>query len=1209
MSTEETTTPAAGWQFWIDRGGTFTDVVARTPGGEVLVGKLLSDNPRHYPDAAIEGIRRLLEQTGIDAPIESVKMGTTVATNALLERRGEPTVLVTTKGFEDALVIGYQTRPDLFELDIELPEMLYESVIEVDERIGARGEVIAPLDEAALEAALAAVRAGGIDSAAISFMHGYRHRRHEQRAAAIARRMGFGQVSVGHEVSPLMKLVARGDTTVVDAYLSPILRRYIEQVEHRLASLSARPPRVMFMQSNGGLAGARTFQGKDALLSGPAGGVVGMVRTGLAAGYDRLIGFDMGGTSTDVSHYAGELERTYETEVAGVRVRAPMMLIHTVAAGGGSVLHFDGRRLTVGPDSAGADPGPACYGNGGPLAITDCHLMMGRLQADLFPKVFGPGADQPLDAARTRDLFTSLSSEIAEAAGLPQAPEDAAEGFLAIAVENMANAIKKISVQRGYDVADYTLACFGGAAGQHACRVADSLGIGRVLSHPYAGVLSAFGIGLADVRVVRDRSVDAGLEEELLERLEADFEELASDGLAAMRAQGVEGERTEVVRRVRIRYRGSDTSLEVSAGPLPEVVEGFETAHMARFGFLSPETSLEVESIQVEVVGRSLEVPLGLPPSASGEPAPMSRYDTYAAGWWTSTPFYDRASIPADHPIDGPAVIIEPTATVVVEPGWQAAVTPSGDLVMERVAPLPRRASVGTDADPVRLEIFNNLFMNIAEQMGLVLENTAVSVNIKERLDFSCALFDPQGDLIANAPHMPVHLGSMSESIKSIIRDRGGPESMSPGDVYVMNAPYNGGTHLPDITVIKPVFDRAEESVIFYAATRGHHADIGGKTPGSAPADSTTVEEEGILIDNFTLVSEGKFQEQALRDLLTSGPYPARSPHHNIADLKAQVAACEKGTAELRSVIDHYGLDVVHAYMVHIQNNAEESVRRVIDALSDSSFTGIMDDGRRIEVEIRVDRENRSAVVDFTGTSGIHPGNYNAPRAVAHAAVLYVFRCLVDAAIPLNEGCLKPITLVLPKNSMINPEYPAAVIAGNVETSQQMVDTLFGALGVVAGSQGTMNNFIWGNDRYQYYETICGGAGATPRRAGRSAVHTHMTNSRLTDPEVLEWRFPVRLDSFEVRRGSGGRGRFDGGDGAVRRVRFGEDMTVNILSSRRVVAPFGVDGGRPGSVGRNRVLRADGRVEELDGNARAEVGPDDVVEIATPGGGGYGPPG
>ena len=1135
-------------------------------------------------------------------------MGTTVATNALLGRAGEPTVLVTTKGFRDALRIGYQARPDLFTLDIELPEMLYESVIEVDERIGADGQVVVPLDGASAEAALIAARKRGIDAVAIVLMHGYRYREHEGRIAAIARRIGFRQVSVSHEVSPLMKLVARGDTTVVDAYLSPILRRYVDQVESDLSSVATHRPRLMFMQSNGGLTDAHTFQGKDALLSGPAGGVVGMVRTSEAAGFQQLVGFDMGGTSTDVSHYAGELERTYETEVAGVRVRAPMMLIHTVAAGGGSILHFDGSRLTVGPDSAGADPGPACYGSGGPLAITDCNVMLGKLQADLFPHVFGASGAEPLDVARTFDLFGELSDEIAAATNKPQTPEAVAEGFLSIAVENMANAIKKISVQRGYDVTDYTLACFGGAAGQHACLVADSLGIGRVLMHPNAGVLSALGIGLADVRVVRDRSVEARLDADLLESLESNFAELTADGVATMRGQGVMDDRIDVTRRFYVRYQGSDTSLDVLAGGRDAVVAGFEATHHARFGFVSPETPLEVESMQVEVIGHSLEVSLSQSPATGIELAPIATHETFMNGRRHSTPFFDRMGIPVDTPVLGPAVIIEATSTVVVEPGWQAVVSHAGDLLMERAVPLPRTSSVGTDADPIMLEIFNNLFMNIAEQMGLVLENTAASVNIKERLDFSCALFDPDGDLIANAPHMPVHLGSMSESIKSIIRDRGGPKGMASGDAYVMNAPYNGGTHLPDITVIKPVFDDGEKTVIFYVASRGHHADIGGTTPGSAPADSTTVDEEGILMDNVTLVSGGRFFEDELRELLASGPHPARSPDNNVADLKAQVAACERGATELRAVIDHYGLDVVHAYMVHVQDNAEESVRRVIGALTDSSFVGEMDDGHRIQVSIRVDRDNRAATVDFTGTSGPHPGNYNAPQAISHAAVLYVFRCMVDADIPLNAGCLKPIEIILPTPSMINPQYPAAVIAGNVETSQQIVDTLFGALGVVAGSQGTMNNFIWGTDRYQYYETICGGAGATPRSDGCSAVHTHMTNSRLTDPEVLEWRFPVRLESFGIRLGSGGRGRHRGGDGTVRRLRFGEAMTVTTLSSRRVVAPYGVAGGEPGATGRNRVIRVGGSIEELPGNARVEVEAGDVFEIATPGGGGFGPP-
>ena len=1202
------TSDAPGWQFWIDRGGTFTDVVARTPDGDIVTHKLLSKNSRRYDDAAIEGIRVLLGDADGSAVIDSVKMGTTVATNALLERRGEPTVLVTTRGFGDALRIGYQARPDLFALDIELPEMLYESVIEVDERIGADGEVVIALDEAKVEADLLATRRRGVDVVAIALMHGYRYTDHERRIAGIAGRLGFGQISVSHQVSPLMKLVARGDTTVVDAYLSPILRRYVGRVEQELHSVSKESPRLMFMQSNGGLTDANTFQGKDALLSGPAGGVVGMVRTGEAAGYDRLVGFDMGGTSTDVSHYAGELERTYETEVAGVRVRAPMILIHTVAAGGGSILQFDGSRLTVGPDSAGADPGPAAYGNGGPLTITDCNVMLGKLQPDLFPRVFGANGDEPLDSRRAEQLFADITNEVAEATGTRQTPERVAQGFLSIAVENMANAIKKISVQRGYDVTDYTLACFGGAAGQHACLVADSLGIERVLMHPYAGVLSAFGIGLADVRVVRDRSVETPLDADLLEHLDGDFADLTADGAAATRAQGISDDRMEVTRRLYLRYRGSDTSLDVPAGSLQEVTAGFEATHKARFGFVSPETPLEVQSIQVEVIGRSLEVPLGQKPAAGSKPSTIASYDTYMDGRWHRTPFYERATIPASSPVTGPAVIIEATSTVVVEPGWRAIVTGSADLVIERIVPLPRTSSIGTGADPVMLEIFNNLFMNIAEQMGLVLENTAASVNIKERLDFSCALFDPSGDLIANAPHMPVHLGSMGESIKSTIRDRGGAAGMAPGDVYVMNAPYNGGTHLPDITVIKPVFDDAAETVIFYVAARGHHADIGGTAPGSAPADSTRVDEEGILLDNVTLVSAGRFLEEELRALLAAGPHPARSPDNNVADLKAQVAACEKGATELRTVIDHYGLDVVHAYMTHVQDNAEESVRRVIDALKDSSFVSHTDDAYRIEVSIRVDHQNRSATVDFTGTSGPHPGNYNAPQAISYAAVLYVFRCMVDADIPLNAGCLKPIEIILPEPSLIRPDYPAAVFAGNVETSQMIVDTLFGALGVVAASQGTMNNFIWGNERYQYYETICGGAGATSHRDGCSAVHTHMTNSRLTDPEVLEWRFPVRLESFEIRQGSGGRGRHTGGDGVVRRVRFDDAMTVNVLSSRRVVAPYGVGGGEPGAVGRNRVIRTDGSVEELPGNAQVEVMPGDVFEIETPGGGGFGKP-
>ena len=1194
-----------GWELWIDRGGTFTDVVARRPDGGLVTHKLLSDNPRRYDDAAIQGIRDLMGVgDGDPLPaerIESVRMGTTVATNALLEREGESTVLVTTRGFGDALRIGYQARPDLFALDIELPEMLYDQVIEIDERIGADGEVIEPLDEPAVLAALTKARDAGFDSVAIVLMHGYRHTAHERAVAGIARELDFAQVSVSHEVSPLMKLVSRGDTTVLDAYLSPILRRYVARVEERL-SPDGQGPRLMFMQSNGGLTDAHRFRGKDALLSGPAGGVVGMVRTAQAAGFDRLIGFDMGGTSTDVSHFAGGLERTYEAEVAGVRVRAPMIHVHTVAAGGGSILHFDGARMRVGPDSAGAAPGPAAHGNGGPLTITDCNVMLGRLRPEFFPAVFGADGTSPLDADVVGDRFDGLAGEIEAATGRRWTPVGIAEGFLAIAVENMANAIKKISVQRGYDVSAYTLVCFGGAGGQHACPVADRLGIDRVLLHPHAGVLSALGIGLADVRHVTDEAVEAELSERALVALSSRWEELERVGHGALADQGVAPGRMETVRRIALRYAGSDTSSHVPAASAAEVTATFERVHHARFGFVSPDTPLLIESIQVETIGRSDVTPAssGIGPGTTG----LGRRRVVFAGTTLDTQFLDRTAVEAGSRVRGPVVLIEPTGTIVVEPGWQATVTDRGDLVLDRVEARPERTGLATTVDPVQLEIFNNLFMNIAEQMGMVLENTAVSVNIKERLDFSCAVFDPGGDLIANAPHMPVHLGSMSESVKSVI---GCNPAMRDGDVLVTNAPYNGGTHLPDVTVVKPVFG-GHQAPIFHVGARGHHADIGGRVPGSAPADSTTVEEEGVLIDNVVLVRDGVFLDDAIHTLLTGGPYPARNPLQNIADLKAQVAACEKGTSALLEVIDHFGLDVVHAYMSHVKDNAEESVRRVIDRLHDSSFVGEMDDGHRVAVAITVDHDRRSARIDFTGTSPTHPGNFNAPSAIAHAAVLYVFRCLVDDDIPLNAGCMKPLEVVLPDDSMINPSYPAAVVAGNVETSQLVVDTLFGALGVMGAAQGTMNNLIWGNDRHQYYETICGGAGATAAADGCSAVHTHMTNSRLTDPEVLEWRYPVRLVRFAIRAGSGGAGTHRGGDGVVRRLRFGEAMEVNILSSRRLVAPHGAAGGAPGAVGRNRLIRADGEVIELPGSAQTTVAPSDVLEMETPGGGGYGPP-
>ncbi|MDX1610576.1 MAG: hydantoinase B/oxoprolinase family protein [Halofilum sp. (in: g-proteobacteria)] len=1194
------------WEFWIDRGGTFTDIVARDPDGELATHKLLSVNPDQYEDAALAGIRHLL-QIGLDDPIPaddiaSVKMGTTVATNALLEHKGERTALVTTRGFHDALRIAYQARPDIFALNIQLPEMLYERAVEVDERLAADGSVLEPLDEHGAREALQALRDDGFDCLAIALLHAYRNAEHEEKLAEFAQTLGFSQISVSHEVSPTMKLVARGDTTVVDAYLSPVLNRYIDRVQSDLGDT-----RLMFMQSSGGLAEAHSFRGKDAILSGPAGGVVGMVRTAEAAGHERLIGFDMGGTSTDVSHYAGEYERAFENEAAGFRLRAPMMRIHTVAAGGGSILHFDGTRYRVGPDSGGADPGPACYRKGGPLTVTDCNVMLGKLQPELFPNVFGPNADEPLDTDAVVEKFEQMQQEIREATGDERSAEQVAEGFLRIAVENMANAIKKISVARGYDVSGYTLCCFGGAGGQHACLVADALGMERVLLHPYAGVLSAFGIGLADVRSVHEQALEKPLNEELEPELEQLLDELAEDAVADLHQQGVDDDAIETRRRVHVRYAGSDTSMLVDAGNAKEIRERFEDAHRQQYGFVSPEKDIVIETAQVEGIGTSdtpAAVPAVLPGDEDASDEPVMRQRTIMAGEAHDTPFYRREQLAPGHPVDGPAVIAEPNATTVIEPGWRGEITDRGDLQLERVEARAGMGEVSTEADPVMLEVFNNLFMSIAEQMGVVLETTAYSVNIKERLDFSCAVFNGEGELIANAPHMPVHLGSMSESVKTIHRDNAG--KMQPGDVYMLNDPYNGGTHLPDITVVKPVFDEAGERILFYTASRGHHADVGGITPGSMAPDSTNLEQEGVLLDNVKMVDEGNFLEDEIRDLFTSAKHPARNVDNNLADLKAQMAACEKGVQELNRMIDQFGLDVVEAYMKHVQDNAEEQVRQVIDALDDGEFTYEMDGGEEIHVEITVNREDRSARIDFTGTSDQLDNNFNAPAAVCKAAVLYVFRCLVADVIPLNGGCLKPLEIVIPERCMLNPEYPAAVVAGNVETSQAIVDTLFGALHVMGAAQGTMNNFTWGNDNHQYYETICGGSGAGPDFEGTSAVHTHMTNSRLTDPEVLEWRFPVRLEDFRIRRDSGGDGQHKGGDGTVRRVRFLEPMTASILSGHRRVPPYGMNGGDPGACGRNTVERADGSTEELQGRDRTEMDTDDVFVIETPGGGGYG---
>jgi 5-oxoprolinase (ATP-hydrolysing) len=1245
---EHETQPQGQWQFWIDRGGTFTDIAAQRPDGQLVVHKLLSENPDRYQDAVIQGIREILqlspEQPIPTEKISAIKMGTTVATNALLERKGDRTLFITTQGFRDVLRIGYQNRPNIFARQIILPAMLYERVIEIHERYSAQGEELEPItpeEETRCTALLQAAHDSGIRACAIAFLHGYRYPAHEKRVATIARHIGFTQISVSHETSPLMKIVSRGDTTVVDAYLSPILRRYVDQVAEHLALQDQSGPRLLFMQSNGGLTDAHTFQGKDSILSGPAGGIVGAVQTSKMAGLDKIIGFDMGGTSTDVTHYAGEFERAFETEVAGVRLRAPMMSIHTVAAGGGSVLFFDGSRYRVGPESAGANPGPAAYRRGGPLTVTDGNVMLGRVQPDFFPQVFGQDGNLPLDAEVVRSKFTDLATEIQQATGDCRTPEQVASGFLAIAVEKMANAIKKISVQRGYDITHYTLCCFGGAGGQHACAIADVLGITQIFIHPFAGVLSAYGMGLANQSVMREQSVELPLAEAALSDLEERLSAIAREGTNELRAQLNPDANLEVVSKVHLRYEGTDSALIVEFGSIPQMIQQFESAHQQRYGFIAPDKGLVVEALSVEVIGTTPH--LDEPTISTQRETPLEAIATrsmYVLGAWRNIPLYLRDSLIPGDTILGPAIILEATGTNVIEVGWRATLTNRKHLMLKKQQNITTTNQIDTTkADPVYLEIFNHLFMAIAEQMGFTLQNTSYSVNIKERLDFSCAVFDQHGQLVSNAPHIPVHLGSMGEGVKTLLQNYG--NDLNPGDVYILNDPYNGGTHLPDITVITPVFEerykfsvlsselaagstiqnsklsprlKTQNAPIFFVASRGHHADIGGITPGSMPPDSTSIIQEGVLITHFKLVDQERFREQEFIDLLTTGTYPARNPSQNLADIKAQVAANAKGMQELQKMVKQFSLTTVQAYMQHVQDNAEASVRRAIEALNDGQFTYPMDDGCQIQVAITIDRTNRNARIDFTGTSLQQPNNFNAPLAICKAAVLYVFRSLVDDEIPLNSGCLKPLEIIVPEGCLLNPTYPAAVVAGNVETSQAVTDALYGALGVLAASQGTMNNFTFGNEKYQYYETICGGSGAGATFDGVDAVHTHMTNSRLTDPEVLEWRFPVLLEEFSIRSESGGQGKYRGGNGVTRRIQFREPMTAAILSGHRVVPPFGLAGGKPGKVGRNWVERSNsvhsaklqGQMEPLGSCAEIAMNTGDVFGIETPGGGGYG---
>jgi len=1239
ISGRSTGNMGGSWEFWIDRGGTFTDVIGRRPDGSLVTHKLLSENPEAYRDAAVHGIRHLLElPPGAAIPSErigAVKMGTTVATNALLERKGERTLLLITKGFRDALRIGYQARPKIFARHIIKPDMLYERVVEIDERVRADGAVERDLEVNIARRELERAKADGIDAIAIVLMHAYRYGAHEQRLAALAREVGFTQVSASHEVSPLIKLVGRGDTTVVDSYLSPILRRYVAQVAADLDTSSPHPgpagarpsaslsrksqagklqPRLMFMMSSGGLTAADLFRGKDAILSGPAAGVVGMAETGRAAGFSRLIGFDMGGTSTDVSHFAGEYERAFETEVAGVRMRAPMMLIHTVAAGGGSVLHYDGARFRVGPDSAGANPGPKCYRRGGPLAVTDANVMVGKLIPDFFPQIFGPQQNLPLNAEAVSNGFAALAKEIGDG----RSAEQVADGFIKIAVENMANAIKKISVQRGYDVTRYALNCFGGAGGQHACLVADALSMTRVLIHPLSSLLSAYGMGLADIRSVRQQAIEAPFGKAAHATLEKVAKRLAAVVIEEVAAQGVAAEKIRLHVRAHIRYAGTDTPLIVDAGTfkprprrsgvlatLSKMKASFERAHKAQFGFIDRSKDLVIEAVSVEAIGGGVRFKEKSRKTTGRKlPAPARHTRFFSSGNWQRANVYLRATLALGHKIKGPAIIIEPHQTVVIEHGWRAELTPRDHLVLRRLQKLVRARAIGTHADPVMLEVFNNLFMSIAEQMGVALQNTAYSVNIKERLDFSCAVFDGEGSLVANAPHMPVHLGSMDRAVETVIRENRG--KIRPGDAYAINAPYNGGTHLPDITVCTPVFDGSK--ILFWVASRGHHADVGGISPGSMSPNATTIEQEGVYIDNFKLIERGRFRENELYKLLTGAEYPARNPLQNVNDIKAQIAANEMGLRELRKMVRYFTLPVVRAYMRHVQDNAAESVRRVIDRLHDSTFAVETDQGNKIKVRIAVDKDRREATVDFTGTSPQQPSNFNAPEPVTRAAVLYVFRVMVDDDIPMNAGCLRPIRIIIPKKSLLSPEFPAAVVAGNVETSQEVTNCLFGALDAMAAAQGTMNNLNFGNAEYQYYETICSGSPAGPGFPGTDAVHTHMTNTRLTDPEVLEFRYPVLLEDFHIRKGSGGRGRWNAGDGVRRTIRFLEKMECTILSGHRRVPPFGLADGGDGQVGNNWVQRKDGRMEALQGADATVIDAGEAIIIQTPTAGGYGKP-
>ena len=1205
------------WSFWIDRGGTFTDVIGRSTAGDEVSLKLLSASPA-YEDAAVEAMRRVLG-AGPGEPfpaarVEAIKMGTTVATNALLERRGARTLFVTTEGFADSVLIGDQARPDLFALNIERAAPLYAGVVEADERLAADGAVVRPLDQAALAGKLEAAAREGFDAVAIAFLHSDLNPAHELAAGALARAAGFPFVALSHEVSPLPRFIPRAETTIADAYLTPVLRAYVERVAR---AVEGAP--LFFMTSAGGLVHAEVFRGRDAVVSGPAGGVVGVARTAEQADAAAVLGFDMGGTSTDVCRYAGVLERRDVARVAGAKLRSPMLDVETVAAGGGSILTFDGFRARSGPHSAGADPGPAAYGRGGPATVTDANLVLGRLDARFFPSVFGPRGDAPLDVSAARARLTDLAA----AMGAPSV-EAAAEGFVAVAVEQTAQAVRRISTERGFDPREHALVAFGGAAGQVACQAAEALGVETVLCPRYGSVLSAWGIGQARVTALRQAGLEAALDTHGLARAGLLLTEVEGVARAALAEQGAD--EGEVRRTLRLRYDGADAELPVAVGPLAEVKAAFEAAHQRLFGFIEPDRTVVIASVEVEAIslpplhgegGRgeaevgwgSLTPPRTSPdfPTRSLRDHPPHEGEGGRIGMFAHGALHDAQIVAAEAvtALDGPALIVRGDTQIALAPGWRATAEADGLIRLSRIGAARIHAIALDKPDPVTLELFNRRFMGVAEAMGAALERTAHSVNIKERLDFSCALFDVDGGLVANAPHMPVHLGSMGASVRAV-RDRH-PE-LKAGDAFALNNPYAGGTHLPDITVVMPVFMEGGSTPAFYVAARGHHADVGGIQPGSMPPFSHTIDEEGVMLDALPIMKGARFLEAETHAALLAGPWPSRAPDRNIADLKAQIAACQAGASAVSEMIRGFGAPVVAAYMTFVQENAAQAVRRAIGRLTDGSARVPMDGGGEIVVVTTVDAAAGEATLDFRGSADQLPSNFNAPSAIVDAAALYVFRTLVDDDIPLNAGCLQPLHILTRPGSMLAPRSPAAVVAGNVETSQHVVDALYAALGVMANGQGAMNNFTFGDEDRQYYETICGGAGATADHGGASAVHIHMTNSRLTDPEILERRFPVRMESFEVRHGSGGAGRHSGGDGTRRRVRFLETMDVALLSSRREHAPQGLAGGGPALPGRQCLIGVDGAVKELPGCFSVKVQPGEVIEIETPGGGGFGPP-